>query len=127
MEQYSDPSSQSFLNNVADAMDAAADRMELAVVGSTESAGTRANWAANFPQKLVYSSCYSLSFGVCFPVFLAARYVPKDNAFVKGIIAGSSAASADVDAWLARAAAKQAATAEETELSDQGAAALAPA
>lgn len=95
---------QSFLHNVADAIDAAANRLETEANGclTTLKSNTNSIYSSKFPQKVVYSTCYSLSFGVCFPVFLLCRYVPKENALVRGMIDGSAAASQHVSDWLAR-------------------------
>lgn len=137
METAQDKNPQVFLNEVADAMDAAANQLDSAADGNGHAngrllpiSGASEVWRPKFAQKLVYSSCYTLSFGICFPVFLACRYIPKNNSLVQGIIEGGSAASRDVDAWLARsAAAKQHAATdiEEDVVADTGAGALAPA
>ena len=132
MENQTDGNPQVFLNDVADAMDAAASQFENQTNGAPSEITTTSSqlWQPKFGQKLVYSTCYSISFGVCFPVFLACRYVPKNNALVQGMIAGGSAATADVDAWLARindAKKRASETGEATSVSEVGAEALAPA
>jgi hypothetical protein len=42
--------------------------------------------------RLVYNTCYAISYGVVFPTVLAARSIPKDNAAVHGLIDGAHAA-----------------------------------
>jgi hypothetical protein len=95
---------QTFLNNVADAIDSAATRLESEANGCLTNlkSTTNAIYSPKFPQKVVYSTCYTLSFGVCFPVFLVCRYVPKNNSLVRGMIDGGTAASNHVSEWLAR-------------------------
>ena len=95
---------QTFLNNVADAIDAAANRLESEANGclTTLKSNTDGAYSSKFPQKIVYSTCYTLSFGVCFPVFLLCRYVPKENSLVRGMIDGGTAANQQATDWLAR-------------------------
>jgi hypothetical protein len=52
-------------------------------------------WAnsALFLCRFVYTTSYTLSYGVVFPATLIARTVPKDNAAVRGLIDGARAAS----------------------------------
>ena len=87
METTKDKDPQVLLNQVADAMDAAADQMESSANGQPAPLATISGeiWRPKFAQKLIYSSCYTLSFGVCFPVFLVCRYVPKNNPLVQGL------------------------------------------
>jgi len=104
MESGNAQNQQEFMDEVADALDAAADELDS---NGEQTSGDltisqSGNGGANFVQKLVYSTFYSASFGACFPVFLACRYVPKQNPLVQGMIAGGSAATHDVDAWLER-------------------------
>ncbi len=54
---------------------------------------------SRFVSRFVYSTSYSVSYGVVFPVMLLARAVPKDNAFVHGLIDGAQAARDMVDDW----------------------------
>jgi hypothetical protein len=56
-------------------------------------------WAATsrFVQRIVYTSCYTLSYGVVFPSVLVARSVPRNNAAVQGLIEGAHAARRKVE------------------------------
>jgi hypothetical protein len=61
-------------------------------------AATRA-WDASslFASRLVYSTCYSLSYGIVFPAMLLARAIPQNNEAVRGLIDGAHAAILNVD------------------------------
>lgn len=52
---------------------------------------------ASFLNRFVYTACYTVSYGVVFPVALVALSVPRNNAFVQGIVDGSKAARHKVD------------------------------
>ena len=66
------------------ARDGAADARE---------AATR-TWAATslFASRFVYTTCYTVSYGVVFPVMLLARSIPQNNSAVRGLIDGAHAA-----------------------------------
>lgn len=51
-------------------------------------------WTATgrFVNRFVYTTCYTLSYGVVFPSVLLARSIPVDNAAVRGLIEGAQAA-----------------------------------
>lgn len=89
----------------ADGVDAVVANMESegAHVVSACDAKSSLHKSVRFGKKVVYTTCYMLSYGVCFPVFVAARYVPKNNQFVHGLIDGSEAAKVAVDEYLKRA------------------------
>jgi hypothetical protein len=67
------------------ARDGAADAREMA---------TRV-WANTslFLCRFVYTTSYTLSYGVVFPATLLAKSIPVDNAAVRGLIDGARAAS----------------------------------
>jgi hypothetical protein len=71
------------------AQDGAADARE---------AATR-TWAATslFLSRFVYTTCYTVSYGVVFPTTLLARSIPRNNAAVRGLIEGAEAAKLKVD------------------------------
>jgi hypothetical protein len=71
------------------ARDGAADAQE---------AATR-TWDATslFASRLVYSTCYSLSYGLVFPAMLLAHAIPRNNEAVRGLIDGAHAAILKVD------------------------------
>jgi hypothetical protein len=54
---------------------------------------------SQFVSRCVYTTSYGVSYGVVFPVMLLARAIPKDNAFVHGLVDGARAASDMVDDW----------------------------
>lgn len=74
------------------ARDGAADARE---------AATR-TWAAasRFTSRFVYTTCYTVSYGVVFPTMLLAQAVPRNNAAVRGLIDGASAAQRKLDQLL---------------------------
>jgi hypothetical protein len=45
-----------------------------------------------FLSRLVYTTTYTLSYGVVFPVTVVALAVPRNNAVVRGLIDGATAA-----------------------------------
>ena len=67
------------------ARDGAADAREMA---------TRV-WANTslFLSRFVYTTTYTVSYGVVFPATLIARAIPRDNAAVRGLIDGARSAS----------------------------------
>src|SRR5258708_3482536 len=80
------------LKAVADALDAA---VKVAQEGAEEARATAADAlpaASRFLSKMVYHTCYSISYGVVFPSVLLARSIPKDNAAVHGFVDGAHAA-----------------------------------
>ena len=108
MEPEKTPPASDFLTEVADEMEATADKLDSCADGQNNgrlfgvsSATGRAGWV-RFAEKFAYTASYSVSFGVCFPVFLACHYIPKNNPVVRGLIAGATDASSKVDAWLTR-------------------------
>jgi hypothetical protein len=52
-------------------------------------------WASTslFLSRFVYTTSYTISYGVVFPATLIARTVPHDNAAVRGLIDGAKAAT----------------------------------
>ena len=56
-------------------------------------------WTATglFVSRFVYTTCYTISYGVVFPSVLLARAVPVNNAAVRGLIEGAQAARHKVD------------------------------
>lgn len=105
MEHATSPETQAFLSDVADEMEAAAAKLETsngaASTRSAEKPGRYLN--AQFGSKVLYTACYTLSYGVCFPVFMACRYIPKNNEFVEGLMDGGSSANRAVDEMMHRA------------------------
>jgi hypothetical protein len=48
--------------------------------------------ASQFLSRVVYKTCYSISYGIVFPSVLIARSIPSNNAAVHGLIDGAHAA-----------------------------------
>lgn len=98
MDQNSSRDTQAFLTNVADQMEAKAAQIEAgqAVPDDTE-ASIRSSFDAQFGSKIVYTACYSLSYGICFPIMMACHWIPKNNEVVRGLIDGSASASKSAD------------------------------
>ena len=71
------------------AQDGAADAREMA---------TRV-WASTslFLARFVYTTSYTISYGVVFPATLISRSIPRDNAAVRGLMDGAKAATAKVE------------------------------
>ena len=102
-------------------MKTVADALEKAVQTATDSvADARASLekslpgAASFMSRLVYTTCYSLSYGVVFPTVWIARSIPADNALVNGLTDGAKAAIEAVDQLKNRQLAAPAAEPEAT-------------
>jgi len=56
-----------------------------------------------FLARILYTSTYTISYGVVFPVALVTQSIPRDNAAVRGLIEGAQAASRRADQALGRA------------------------
>ena len=85
------------LKNVADAMETA---LQAAKDGASDARATveKAMPAVGrFMSRLVYTTCYTVSYGVVFPTVLVARSIPGNNAMVNGLVDGAKAARDAVD------------------------------
>jgi hypothetical protein len=83
--------------------------MELVLQAARDGAADASEAAAKvwsntglFLSRTVYTTAYTLSYGVVFPAALLARSIPRNNAAVRGLIDGAEAASHRVDAILSR-------------------------
>jgi hypothetical protein len=92
-------SSESAASAASDPMKAVADAMDAAVRaakhGAEDARATAAEAipaAGQFLTRFVYKACYTVSYGVVFPTTFVARSIPKDNAFVHGVVDGAHAA-----------------------------------
>jgi hypothetical protein len=105
MDSAPPPETQAFLSDVAAEMEAAAAQLESGTGPAAKSCqgGAAAGRNSAFGSKLLYTASYTLSYGVCFPAFVVARYVPKNNQFVEGLIDGGASAQRAVDNLLHRA------------------------
>lgn len=88
------------LSAVADAMQAAAESVAGGAAAARQAAGTALPSVGLFANRLLYTTCYAVSYGVVFPVALVALSVPQNNPFVHGLIDGSRAARNKVDELL---------------------------
>jgi hypothetical protein len=68
--------------------------------GATDARAAAARtWDATsrFVCRFVYTTCYTISYGVVFPSALLAHSIPRNNAAILGLIEGSRAARTRVD------------------------------
>jgi len=91
--------------NTADPLKTAADAMALAVQAAKDGAADARAKASEmvpavglFLSRLTYTTSYAISYGVVFPALFVARAIPKENAFVHGLIDGAAAARDAVSA-----------------------------
>ena len=56
------------------------------------------SWEATslFACRFMYTTCYTISYGVVFPAVFVAQSIPKNNAAVRGLIEGAQAARTKV-------------------------------
>jgi hypothetical protein len=92
------------LKSVADALDAAVQAAKQGVGDAQATASGALPAVAGFLSGLTYKSCYAVSYGVVFPTVLLARAIPKENAFVHGLIDGARAAIDLVDEMRSKSA-----------------------
>ena len=79
----------------------AVDRVTKAALngaGDAREAATR-TWdtTSRFASRCVYSTCFTVSYGVVFPVMLLARAIPRNHEAVRALIDGAQAAIRKVD------------------------------
>ncbi len=82
---------------VADAMQSAADSMTHGAAAARDAAVDAMPSVGQFANRFIYSTCYTLSYGVVFPLALVALSVPQNNPLVHGLMDGSRAARNKVD------------------------------
>jgi hypothetical protein len=81
------------LRAVADAMDAAVHAVKEGAADAKETASKAAPAVGLYLSRFVYTTCYTLSYGVVFPTMFVAKSIPTDNALVHGLVDGARAAS----------------------------------
>ena len=59
-----------------------------------------ADSAGLFMARFVYTTCYTISYGLVFPTVMIARSVPRSNAAVRGLLDGAAAAAQRADEFL---------------------------
>jgi hypothetical protein len=62
---------------------------------------------AGIAGKLLYNASYAVSYSLTLPIFVAGRYLPKNNRLYEGLADGHSAANQAVDEFLVRARASR--------------------
>lgn len=85
------------LRSIADAMDAAVQAAKDGRDRAVATAHQVAPAAGEFMSKAVYNTCYSVSYCVVLPALLAAAWIPRENAAVRGFIDGAHAAIDSVE------------------------------
>jgi hypothetical protein len=93
-ESASDP-----MKTVADALEKAAQTATDTVADAKATFERSLPAASRFVSRLVYTTCYSLSYGVVFPTVWVAKSIPPDNQVVTGLAEGAKAAIDAVDHW----------------------------
>jgi len=85
---------------VADAMQSAAESIGQGAAAARDAAAAAIPSAGQFANRMLYTTCYAVSYGVVFPLALVALSVPQNNPLVHGLIDGSRAARTKVDELL---------------------------
>jgi hypothetical protein len=85
-------------------MELALEAARQGAADASEAAGRVAESAGLFVARFVYTTCYTLSYGLVFPTVILARSIPRDNAAVRGLIDGAGAATERVESMLSSAA-----------------------
>lgn len=81
------------LKTVADALDTAVKAAKDGTADARVTAGKLLPAAGRFLSRFVYTSSYTVSYGVVFPAVLLAKSIPTDNAIVHGFVDGAQAAN----------------------------------
>ncbi len=84
------------LRTVADALDTAVKAAKDGAADAKATAGKMLPAAGRFLSRFVYTTSYTLSYGVVFPAVLIAKSIPANNAIVHGFVDGAQAASETV-------------------------------
>jgi len=81
------------LKTVADALDVAVRAAKDGAADAKATAGKMLPAAGRFLSRFVYTTSYTLSYGVVFPAILIVKSVPANNAVVHGFVDGAKAAN----------------------------------
>jgi hypothetical protein len=81
------------LKTVADALDVAVKAARDGAADAKATAGKMLPAAGRFLSRFVYTTSYTLSYGVVFPAVLIAKSMPANNAVVHGFADGAKAAN----------------------------------
>jgi hypothetical protein len=90
-------SSQDLIESTTGTLDLAVQAAQRGAADAREAAARTWTAAGRFVNRLVYSTCYSTSYGMVFPAVLLARCIPVNNDAVRGLIDGAHAARQKVD------------------------------
>jgi hypothetical protein len=85
------------LKTVADALEDAVQAVQHGAVNAKARVDRALPGINQFVSRFVYTTCYTISYGVVFPSVLVARSIPKDNPIVHGLVDGAHAAIDTVD------------------------------
>lgn len=85
------------LGSAQKTLDLVTEAAQRGATDAKEAAVRTLDTAARFLNRFVYTTCYSVSYGLVFPAVLVARAIPRDNAAVRGLIEGADAARKKVD------------------------------
>jgi hypothetical protein len=84
--------------SVTGTLDTIAKAAQQGAADASEAAARTWSATSRLAARFVYTTCYTISYGVVFPSVLLARAVPRDNAAVRGLIEGAHAAQRRVEA-----------------------------
>jgi hypothetical protein len=85
------------LKSVADALETAVQAAKDGAADAKAAVDRALPAAGWFLSRFVYTTCYTISYGVVFPTVLIAKSIPADNAVVNGLVDGARAATDMVD------------------------------
>ena len=85
------------VTSVSGALDLVTRAARDGAVDAREAAARTWEATSLFVCRFVYTTCYTISYGVVFPTTMIARSIPRDNAAVRGLIDGAQAAIHKVD------------------------------
>jgi hypothetical protein len=77
----------------SDPLKTVAKAMKDGAMDAKEAAGKLVPAAGRFLSRFVYTTSYTLAYGVVFPAVLVAKSIPPNNAVVHGFVDGARAAS----------------------------------
>ena len=86
-------------NSVSGVMETAVEAAREGAADARQAVENALPVVSQFMSRFVYTTCYSLSYGVVFPSVLLARAIPKENPLVHGLLDGAHAAMGKVEDW----------------------------
>ena len=88
-------SSQNPIESITGTLALAKEASQRGAADAREAAVRTWTAAGRLVNRLVYTSCYTASYGLVFPAVMLARCIPLNNAAVRGMIDGAHAAAVD--------------------------------